>query len=105
MGRARVEILEEFVRHNPKDSFSRYGLAIEYSNLGRQDDALKMFQELLAMNPDYAAAYYHAGTLLARMGRKDDARRMLEQGLDITKRAGDWHTHSELEAALHDLEA
>lgn len=105
MTRPRVQILEEFVRNNPRDSFSRYGLAMEYANLGRQDEALKTFEELLHLNPDYAAAYYHAGMLLARMGRADQARRVLEQGLDVTKRIGDWHTHSELEAALHDLTA
>ena len=103
MSRSRVEVLEEFVRNNPNDSFSRYGLAMEYANAGRQDEALAIFQELLHLNPDYAAAYYHAGMLLSRMGRAQEARRILELGLEVTKRIGDWHTHSELEAALHDL--
>lgn len=90
---------------NPSDSFSRYGLAMEYANSGRQEEALGIFQELLHTNPDYAAAHYHAGMLLGRLGRREEARRILEQGLEVTKRTGDWHTHSELEAALHDLNA
>ena len=88
------------VTQNPKDSFSRYGLAMEYANTGSLDKAVEEYDSLLAFNPDYAAAYYHGGQALEKLGRLDDARRMYQRGLDTTRRIGDAHTHSEIQAAL-----
>ncbi len=88
------------VAQNPKDSFSRYGLAMEYANTGSLDKAVEEYDSLLAFNPDYAAAYYHGGQALEKLGRLDDARRMYQRGLDTTRRIGDAHTHSEIQAAL-----
>ncbi len=88
------------VAQNPKDSFSRYGLAMEYANTGSLDKAVEEYDSLLEFNPDYAAAYYHGGQALEKLGRLDDARRMYQRGLDTTRRIGDAHTHSEIQAAL-----
>jgi len=103
MTKSRLEMLEEFTRERPTDSFSHYGLALEYANAGRDDDALATFRKLLGFNPNYTAAYFHAGQLLARLGRADEAREMFQRGMEVASRNGDFHTHSELEQALHDL--
>jgi tetratricopeptide (TPR) repeat protein len=103
MQKSRLEMLEEFVRERPTDSFSHYGLALEYTRLGRTDEALQIFQKLLAFNPDYAAAYYQAATLLGKLGRMEEARSLLERGMEVAGRHGDPHTRSEMEQALHDL--
>ncbi len=100
MGLNRLEILKSMVSQNPNDSFSRYGLAMEYAKAGNLDEAVKEYESLLTANPDYAAAYYHGGQALEKLGRLDDARRMYSRGLEATKRTGDSHTHSELQAAL-----
>jgi len=97
---SRLEILQSMVAQNPKDSFSRYGLAMEYANTGSLDKAVEEYDSLLAFNPDYAAAYYHGGQALEKLGRLDDARRMYQRGLEATRRIGDGHTHSEIQAAL-----
>jgi tetratricopeptide (TPR) repeat protein len=96
----RLDILKNMVAQNPKDSFSRYGLAMEYANTGNLEDAIKEYESLLAANPDYAAAYYHGGQTLEKLGRLDDARQIYRRGLEATKRTGDTHTFSELQAAL-----
>ena len=96
----RMEILKNMVAQNPNDSFSRYGLAMEYANSGNLADAVNEYESLLAANPDYAAAYYHGGQALEKLGRLDDARRMYGRGLEVTRRTGDTHTFSELQAAL-----
>jgi len=88
------------VTQNPKDSFSRYGLAMEYANTGSLDKAVEEYDSLLEFNPDYAAAYYHGGQALEKLGRLDDARRMYQRGIEATRRIGDGHTHSEIQAAL-----
>ena len=35
----RIEILRGFLQHEPRDSFSRYALALEYVKAGQTDDA------------------------------------------------------------------
>lgn len=105
MSKSRLEMLEEFVRQKPNDSFTHYGLALEYASAGRHEDALATFQKLLALNADYTAAYYQAGALLGKLGRVDEARSMFQRGIDVAGRNGDLHTKSELEEALHNLPA
>jgi tetratricopeptide (TPR) repeat protein len=96
----RIEVLKSMVAQDPKNAFARYGLALEYVNSGRPDDAIAEFHSLLEANPDYAAGYYHAGRTLEGMGRTDEAREMYERGIAVTTRTGDAHTRSELQAAL-----
>ena len=40
----RVEILKGFLEQDPKDSFSRYALALEYVKAGQTDDARREFE-------------------------------------------------------------
>jgi tetratricopeptide (TPR) repeat protein len=96
----RLEILKTMVAQNPADSFSRYGLAMEYANSGGLEKAVEEYESLLSLNPDYAAAYYHGGQALEKLGRTDDARRMYNRGLEATRRIGDAHTNGELQIAL-----
>ena len=100
MGLNRLEILKNMVAQNPNDSFSRYGLAMEYANSGSLEKAVEEYESLLASNPDYAAAYYHGGQAFEKLGRIDEARRMYRRGIEVTRRTGDAHTNSELQAAL-----
>lgn len=60
MAGGRLEILKSMVEQNPRDSFVRYGLAMEYKNAGDLESAVREFQTLLAADPNYAAAYFHA---------------------------------------------
>jgi Tfp pilus assembly protein PilF len=99
----RVEILKQMVSQDPKNTFARYGLAMEYCNTGDFDQGLKEFEALLQADENYAAAYYHGGQALEKLGRLDEARAMYEKGIEITRRKGDLHTCSEIEAALSSL--
>jgi len=85
---------------NPRDSFARYGLAMEYAKSGELETAVAEFRRLLEMNPDYAAAYFHGGQTLEKLGRIQDAREIYSKGIEVTARTGDQHTRSELQAAL-----
>lgn len=105
MTRSRLEMLEEFLRANPNDAFIRYGLAMEYAGQGRPEEAVTALRELLEKKPDYTAAYQQAGVLLARLHRTAEARTMFQHGIEAAARAGDLHTKSELELALHELPA
>ncbi len=98
-----MEVLTSMLAQNPRDSFARYGLAMEHANQGNLEQAVAEYRVLLEHNPDYAAAYFHGGQALEKLSRIDDAREMYRKGIECTSRTGDGHTRSELEAALEML--
>ncbi len=100
MANERLEILKGLAAQNPQDSFSRYGLAMEYANTGDLARAVEEYGELLSDNPKYAAAYFHGGQALEKLDRLDEAREMYERGVAVTTETGDLHTRSEIQAAL-----
>ena len=51
----RLGILKNMVAQNPKDSFSRYGLAMEYANSGSLDKAVEEYEAL--HEPDKAQKF------------------------------------------------
>ncbi len=87
MAKSRLETLEEFAHQNPADSFANYGLAMEYAQADRSEEALQTFQKLLSVNPDYVAAYYHAGVQLGKLNRTAEARSMFQHGIEASTRA------------------
>ena len=100
MATTRLEILKSMVAQNPKDSFSRYGLAMEYRNGGDLEGAVREFRELIAVNPDYAYAYFHGGQTLEKLGRLEEAAEMYRSGIESSLRTGDQHARGELQGAL-----
>jgi tetratricopeptide (TPR) repeat protein len=100
MASTRLDILKGMVEQNPTDSFARYGLAMEYRNLGDLQAAIKEFRELIAAHPDYSAAYYHGGQTLERLGQAEEARELYLAGIDATTAKGDFHTRDEIRAVL-----
>jgi len=103
MANTRLEILKSLVEQNPGDSFARYGLAMEYRNTGDLAAAANEFRALIATHPDYAAAYFHGGQTLERLGHSAEARELYLRGIEAATRKGDFHTRSELQAALEQM--
>jgi tetratricopeptide (TPR) repeat protein len=99
----RVAMLKEILDQNPTDAFARYGLAMEYSNSGQVEDALREFSALLAANPDYTAGYFMAAQMLARTGQAEEARKMLRDGIAAAQRTKNQHAQSEMEGMLAEL--
>jgi tetratricopeptide (TPR) repeat protein len=97
--------LLSFIESSPNDPFPRYGLALEYKNSGKLEDAARSFSELIERFPDYTPAYLHAGTVLAAMGRRQDAARTFRAGVEACTRKRDFHAKGEIEAALAELES
>ena len=96
-------MLNEILAQDPNNAFARYGLAVEYSNSGKLEQALEEFNKLLAANPDYAAGYFMAAQTLMKSDRKDEARSMLENGIMAAQRKGDSHAASEMQGMLADI--
>jgi tetratricopeptide (TPR) repeat protein len=100
MENTRLDVLKSMVAQNPNDSFSRYGLAMEYRNGGDLEGALREFRALIEVNPSYCYAYFHGGQTLERLGRVDEAAELYRQGIEASVRSGDQHARSEIQGAL-----
>jgi predicted Zn-dependent protease len=99
----RIAMLTEILAANPEDAFARYGLAQEYSNADKIDEALREFKTLIEKNPDYTPAYFMAAQTLAKADRTDEAKRMLVDGISSASRTGNTHAQSEMTAMLEEL--
>jgi tetratricopeptide (TPR) repeat protein len=93
----RIEVLQQMLAQDPKNSFVRYGLAMEFVKGGTLDRAVDEFAAVIANDPSYAAAYFHGGQALEKLGRLDDARDYYRRGV---ANARDEHARSELQSAL-----
>src|SRR6476646_694489 len=100
---SRLEMLTQFLEQNPGDAFARYGLAMEYSNAGKTEQALAEFKKLLEMHPDYTNGYFMAAQALERSGRTPEAKKMLENGVEAARRTGNKHALSEMTGMLEEL--
>lgn len=100
---SRIEMLTAVLTQNPKDTFARYGLAMEHSNAGDLESALAEFNRLLEFDPDYSAAHFMAAQALAKAGRTDEARRYLQDGIAAAIRKGNRHAQNEMSAMLDEL--
>ena len=99
----RIEILTQMLEKNLKDSFARYGLAMEYAKQEEHAKAMEHFRKLWELHPDYAAAYFQGAQVLAKTGETEEARQVLTKGIEVAGRSGDLHTKSEMETALEEL--
>lgn len=100
---SRLERLVKLTSLAPSDPMTHYGLALEYINLERWDDAVAGFDKAIAVDAKYSAAYYHKARALISAGREAEARATLEAGVDVADSAGDWHTKGEMSALLETL--
>jgi tetratricopeptide (TPR) repeat protein len=99
----RLAMLEAMTAGGSTDPFAWYGLAMEYKNQERLDDARAAFERLRDIDPNYLAGYYMGGQVLVLLEQFDEARRWFEQGLSLAAQQGNPKTESELREALDEL--
>ena len=102
-GMNKIARLKEILALDPKNSFARYGIAMELAGSGDTDAALKEFDELLANDPEYTAGYYMSAQTLSRVGRTSDAVGRLKTGIACAARNGNTHALSEMQGMLDEL--
>src|ERR1700739_405897 len=100
----KIAGLKEILALDPKNSFARYGIAMELAGRGETDAALAEFEVLLANDPEYTAGYFMAAQTLAGIGRTGEAVTRLKAGINCAARNGNSHALSEMQAMLGDLE-
>ncbi len=100
----KIAGLKEILALDGKNSFARYGIAVELANRGDVDEALKEFDTLLVNDPDYTAGYFMAAQTLARAGRNSEAIERLKSGVSCAARTGNRHALSEMQGMLDELD-
>ena len=99
----KIAGLKEILALDPKNSFARYGIAVELASRGEADASVVEFNQLLEDDPDYTAGYFMAAQTLAKAGRKDEAIIRLKEGINCAARSGNRHALSEMQAMLDEL--
>jgi len=99
----RITKLKEFLQANPRDSFLKHALALEYVKVGDDKTAREIFEEILTQDPGYIGSYYHLAKLLERTGDTNAAILWYEKGMEAAKKAGDNHAFGELRSAYEEL--
>lgn len=99
----RIEKLKEFLEKTPADNFLQHALALEYSKIGNDAEARRLFEEILTRDPAYIGSYYQLAQLLQRAGEKDLAVQWYVKGMDAAKKAGDNKAYGELRSAYEEL--
>jgi len=102
---SRRQRLEEFVAQNPKDTFSRYGLALEMPERGDKAGAEAQFRTLIEDHADYVPGFQMYAQMLAQEDRREEAKSILTAGIAAATRVGNAHARSEMEGLLAELEA
>jgi predicted Zn-dependent protease len=100
----KIAGLKEILALDPKNSFARYGIAMELAKGGETDAALYEFDTLLGIDPDYTAGYFMAAQTLATAGRTTEAIERLKTGIYCAARSGNKHALSEMQAMLDELD-
>ncbi len=104
MDNSRLDILQKSLEANPHDAFTRYLLALELSKLQRHAEATAQFEKMIEEHRNYVPTYYQFAQLHENLGRTEEAIRIYKLGLVVARNAGDFHTASEIQAALDLLE-
>ena len=100
----KIAALKEILAQDPKNSFARYGTAMELAGRGETEAALAEFSTLLANDPDYTAGYFMSAQTLANAGRTPDAIERLKAGVACAMRTCNNHALSEMQTMLDELD-
>jgi predicted Zn-dependent protease len=99
----KIASLKEILALDPRNSFARYGIAMELVARGETAAALAEFDILLKNDPDYTAGYFMSAQTLAGAGRKAEAVERLKAGVGCAARSGNSHALSEMQTMLEEL--
>jgi tetratricopeptide (TPR) repeat protein len=81
--KTRLEILSDFVQMKPKDSFARYGLAMELCKLGDNEKALEAFKKTTDLSPDFGWGWRMRGMAEAEVGHIEGAKVSLRMAYEL----------------------
>lgn len=102
---SRIRQLAAYVKENPRDSFSKFALALECRKMDRLEQAQVLFENIRREDPDYAGVYYHLGKLYELRGMEEKALECYTEGIGVADKQRRTRTRTELAEALKQLES
>jgi predicted Zn-dependent protease len=100
----KIAGLKEILALDPKNSFARYGIAMELARQGETASAVAEFDTLLRDDPDYTAGFFMAAQTLSAAGKTAEAIERLKAGISCAARRGNQHALSEMQGMLDELD-
>ncbi len=100
----RLQALLDLLVKDPNDSFTLYGIALEYLSLEESEKAEEYLKRLIASDPDYVPAYMQYARLKENLNQIEDARQLYLQGIEKARKTGDNRSASEMEDFLDELQ-
>jgi len=100
----KIAGLKEILASDPRNSFARYGMAMELANRGEVAAALEEFDTLLANDPDYTAGYLMSAQTLAGAGKRQEAIERLKAGISCAAHSNNTHALNEMQTMLDELQ-
>ncbi len=101
---SRLEQLKTMLDEDPKDSFLIFAIAKEYEKAGKETMAIEEYEKLKKNDPAYVGLYYHLAHLYATQEDITKAMEVYDEGINIAKKASDFHALSELINAKKNIE-
>jgi cytochrome c-type biogenesis protein CcmH/NrfG len=99
----KISGLKAILALDPRNSFARYGIAMELVSQGDTVAALAEFDTLLQNDPEYTPGYFMVAQTLAGAGRKPEAIERLKTGIGCAARDGNLHALNEMQSMLDQL--
>ena len=104
MTTTRLDKIQAMLRDDPRDSFLRYTLAMEYRKQDENEKSLELLTELANQEePRYVAAFFMAAQQLVELERIEEARTFLRDGIDEARRQGNQHAAAEMSELLSEI--
>ena len=100
----RLGALLNLYEKDPKDSFTIYGIGLEYLSLKDFSTAEKYFDILLETNPDYVPGYMQLAQLKEKLNKINEAKTIYRKGIEKAMAVGDRKSCTEMEEFLDELE-
>lgn len=98
-----IQRLAILLKKNPKDSFTKFALALELLKANEVTKAQILFKSVLEQDPDYLGVYYHLGKLYQQSERYTEAEELFTKGIEIATQQNNTRTKAELHEALDEL--
>lgn len=97
---SRREKIQAMLADDPRDTFLRYSLAMEYRSEGNHEESLRGLGELTEDETPYVPAFFMAAQQLVDLNRVNEARTMLREGIEQARNQGDSHAAAEMSELL-----
>jgi non-specific serine/threonine protein kinase len=78
----RVQVMEQHVRKVPEDARARTLLAIDYAEMGQEDDAIREANLAMALRPNEATVLYNVACVFCGLRKTDEALAALKKAWD-----------------------